>query len=782
MKKVLLFLVFFLTIPEKSISDTKKSFGCNNEISENSISSIDKLKIKSIEVDINNYRDWTVNGIKILINKSRYTSNKFKQRYDSTITVNYEDEIKCVYPGRVRHSGDEKDHISLLGNTIIQSIDVHLKSGNIRGITRFKLLRPKTRGNLEDEIIITEILRNLNYLAPRTIKVNARLNDAYSEMIFQEKASKEMLEYNNRREAPILEGDERFFWKRIEKLPDNQLSNWSIGVVPLLDKSAKHLVVKQVNSSIINKSEGYKKMSIESLSKLNLIHFYFSNQFQNDNNNFHYFDYDLDNTLLGLLDDENILKLDIYNLFAFASNGNHGLAPNNRKFYWNSIENYFEPINYDSNSNIYDFSLNQEKMISRLPISDNFQKAFVTLEEKLNNLNLVEINKNILNSGIEIDSNTLEKKINIILSNINFIEKSYLNLNEDTIKQNKFKPIKNILNIFNKNIEDIDPDLLLVKYDKINNKFQRCKLYLKYCDEYNFSNINLSKLLEGELELEGKKHQFLGNDIKIINIAKEENYKFIKYKDSEIFYEDGAEVEILNQGKNININQNVSGSKVYIINGSLINTNIIFNGYKIKTNSGTNENTKPKDYPSGSNGLTGCLSFINMDIKNISLNSKNSSCEDAVNFINVEGTIKSINIENSFSDAFDADFSKINIGEINIKNAINDCTDFSAGVYKIDLLYLENCGDKGLSAGEKSLLSLKQIFVRNSKIGVASKDSSSVKLNDANFINTKTCVAAYNKKQEFNGGFIEINKMNCENYKKKISIDSVSKVQENKLL
>ena len=73
MKKVLLFLVFFLTIPEKSISDTNKSFGCNNKISENSISAIDKLKIKSIEVDINDYRDWTVNGIRILINKSRYS-------------------------------------------------------------------------------------------------------------------------------------------------------------------------------------------------------------------------------------------------------------------------------------------------------------------------------------------------------------------------------------------------------------------------------------------------------------------------------------------------------------------------------------------------------------------------------------------------------------------------------------------------------------------------------------------------------------------------------------
>ena len=39
----------------------------------------------------------------------------------------------------IRHHGDEKDHISLTGNTIIQSVDVHLDNGNIRGITKFKL-------------------------------------------------------------------------------------------------------------------------------------------------------------------------------------------------------------------------------------------------------------------------------------------------------------------------------------------------------------------------------------------------------------------------------------------------------------------------------------------------------------------------------------------------------------------------------------------------------------------------------------------------------------------
>ena len=71
---------------------------------------------------------------------------------------------------------------------------------SLTGITKFKLLRPKTRGILEDEILITEILRNLNYIAPRTIKVQTRVNEATTEMIFQEKAAKEMLEFNKRKD------------------------------------------------------------------------------------------------------------------------------------------------------------------------------------------------------------------------------------------------------------------------------------------------------------------------------------------------------------------------------------------------------------------------------------------------------------------------------------------------------------------------------------------------------------------------------------------------------
>ena len=215
MKKVsfLFFLIIvFSFVAEADIKQLDKNFkGCNYDINEKNLKEINNLKIKRISVDVNNYRNWIVNSIRIITSRSRYVSDSYKQRFKSNISVEFEDGSLCNFVGRIRHHGDEKDHISLAGNTIIQSIDVHLDEGNIRGITKFKLLRPNTRGKLEDEIFLTELLRNLNFLAPRTLKVDVRINEANSVMIFQEKAAKELLEFNKRREGPILEGDERFF-------------------------------------------------------------------------------------------------------------------------------------------------------------------------------------------------------------------------------------------------------------------------------------------------------------------------------------------------------------------------------------------------------------------------------------------------------------------------------------------------------------------------------------------------------------------------------------------
>ena len=215
MKKILFLTIFFSLIfsfvNSKENTIDKKFRGCKGKVSENFIYSNNEILIDSIEVDTKDYRKWTINGVKILTSRYRYVEERYKKRFSATVSVNYKDGTKCVFDARIRHSGDEKDHISLLGNSITQSLDIHLQNGNIRGITKFKLLRPKVRGVLEDEIFLTQILRNLNYLAPRTLKINARVNNLKTTMLFQEKAAKEMLEFNNRREGPIFEGDERFF-------------------------------------------------------------------------------------------------------------------------------------------------------------------------------------------------------------------------------------------------------------------------------------------------------------------------------------------------------------------------------------------------------------------------------------------------------------------------------------------------------------------------------------------------------------------------------------------
>ena len=93
-----------------------------------------------------------------------------------------------------------------------------------------------------------------------------------------------------------------------------------------------------------------------------------------------------------------------------------------------------------------------------------------------------------------------------------------------------------------------------------------------------------------------------------------------------------------------------------------------------------------------------------------------------------------------------------------------------------------NCGDKALSVGEKSVLLVDKMFVENSNIGVASKDSSTVKLKYTYLKNLKTCLAAYNKKQEFYGGFINVENFDCKNYYQKTDIDNYSEIKSKDLI
>ena len=168
------------------------------------------------------------------------------------------------------------------------------------------------------------------------------------------------------------------------------------------------------------------------------------------------------------------------------------------------------------------------------------------------------------------------------------------------------------------------------------------------------------------------------------------------------------------------------------------------------------------------------MTFTNVKLKNVEINSSSSTCEDAINFINVTGQIKIINIKNSYSDGLDMDFSNVQIDNLIISSSKNDCIDVSYGEYNLNKLDLVNCGDKALSVGEKSILKLNEILAENVSIGIASKDSSKTLINKVKLKNLKTCLAAYNKKQEFSGGLLNIKNINCINFDNKIYADAQS--------
>ena len=147
-----------------------------------------------------------------------------------------------------------------------------------------------------------------------------------------------------------------------------------------------------------------------------------------------------------------------------------------------------------------------------------------------------------------------------------------------------------------------------------------------------------------------------------------------------------------------------------------------------------------------------------------------------MNFIRSDGKIKELIINNSAQDGIDLDFSNLKIVYAFINKSGNDCVDVSYGNYSIDNASLSNCADKAISIGESSDFKAEQVNIDNSNIGIISKDGSIVQVNNIIANNTYNCVAAKNRKQEFYGGLLAVNNLECKKY----DVDVNSKIDVKK--
>ena len=232
---------------------------------------------------------------------------------------------------------------------------------------------------------------------------------------------------------------------------------------------------------------------------------------------------------------------------------------------------------------------------------------------------------------------------------------------------------------------------------------------------------------------------------------------------------EGIKFDLDKEKKFFKIIQKDFYGRSFFVNGSIKNIQIDFEGKKKLFNQ---KISNRYDH----NTLTGCLSFIKIYFENTELNSINSICEDGINLINSKGKIKKIYSKNSLFDGVDFDFSNLSIEQINIENSLNDCIDFSSGTYIIENSILKKCGDKGISVGEDTIANFQKIDVTTSNIGLASKDSSKVFLENSKMWDVNNCYASYKKKQEFNGGQIKINNSSCKNFNTEIQVDNFSSI------
>jgi hypothetical protein len=738
------------------------------------------LKIESLRIEIKNKNFYTDIGKK-LINSNKNINYVSKNKWrDSEILVNYRNNKNCILQAKIRPHGDTSWHTTIIDGFPISSMRVDVKDqDNINNIKRFILFIPKGR-NGDNEVFVTTLLSELGYLAPRTLKVKLYINDKEYDFIFQEDLQKEFLEFNKKNEGPIIESNEDFSNPSLQQMSRISNHTWM-------------------------KGDSYKTLkSLEAVSKYNylLLSSYPSRITKG-----------IDDTLTinkFALSGNEYTEISTFDAFIYALGAGHGLSFDDRRFYYDAIYSRLIPVYYDGKSDIlsiigydkikdtYTKNLDQRLLIQPLFLDqelsvgrtqrDNLRNPIPTYIAKigtetaiddLKKINKKKLLKNLQQNGlIDIGENDLNKLIEEILKRLTELKNSSItdpNLNYNgNVYENFFKymKIKNLSLTFLENVHYNNKDLVF--------DIEICNYDLKQCEKQTISIIEMHKYLKQDYAKE-KFNIFMGmSKNTYINGTREnltKNYLLNEFKDLEInkdiklMLSANLEYEFDSKKNQLIFEYNSSNARAIIYKSNLNNLNIVMKNNK-RNNSKDNQH---------SHGITGCLTIIDSKLTDVSITAKDFNCEDTVNFIRSSGTIKKMNIQDSGFDAIDADFSSLFFQESVISNSQNDCLDLSFGTYEIENLQIENCSDKGISAGENSKVRINNVSIKNTNIGIAAKDQTEAYINNVKMSNIKeACLSAYKKKQEFNGGTIIYKDIKCNNTKVVFKLDKYSKILQEK--
>jgi hypothetical protein len=126
--------------------------------------------------------------------------------------------------------------------------------------------------------------------------------------------------------------------------------------------------------------------------------------------------------------------------------------------------------------------------------------------------------------------------------------------------------------------------------------------------------------------------------------------------------------------------------------------------------------------------------------------------EDQLNLVHSEVEIGRVNFRGAKSDAFDCDFCVGDIQFMSFDDVGGDGLDLSGSQFSVNQMNAANIGDKALSIGERSRITMSNLWVNGVSTGVAVKDGSSASIEYmTSGIVTHDALMTYIKKPFYSG-------------------------------
>ena len=562
----------------------------------------------------------------------------------------------------------------------------------IWGLEEFSVQKPITR-NYIYEYIFHKILEANKLVSLKYFFVNLSLNDTNQGIYAVEEGfSKELIERNKKRNGPIFGIEE-----------------------------TKSLNYPQVEYDLYSKK--YWKSNHSELIKNAYIKL---EQVKNKKKNIdEIFDLEKWATFFAIID---------------LTGNFHGSIPKSVKLYYNPVTAKFEPIGFDGH---YNPNLFQNFLILDFIDSQNKDCSYLCSEKEwyLRFLRNDEFNKIYLRKLKEI---SLDKSVQDFykanFDSINFYNKQFLS--ESSKKDRVF--YKGLgLYIF-------DQNYLFDRSKYIRSRIMEIEEKLNDIDALQVNKIETKDLLSKQ-EIETFNDNYILKTDLIIdeNLYLAENKNLDIKEGVKIFFKKDA---IIFSNGSIFFNGTKDNPIIIYSNdnvGSLIlsNSNFKFNNVIVKNLSYPKEKDKI---------LYAGINVINSNVEIIDSQIFSSNSEDAINLISSNSTIRNLKVKNIYADAIDIDFGTLNFKNIFCENINNDCLDISGANVIGNSIIGFNIKDKGLSFGENAKGEISNLNFQNSKLGVAVKDGSNLKLSKYEFKNNEYDVVVFNKKKEYGGASLSI--------------------------